>query len=85
MKSIYKYFLHDNAHFELPRGARFLTCGTDLEGTMCFWAEIDLDEKEKETWDFRCIWTGEAFDNRGLEYLGTIKDGLIWHVYRVLK
>lgn len=80
---IWKYELasSDNT-IQMPAGSQVLTAQSQ-HGRPCLWAEVDPDLRT-ESRRFVVKTTGEAFNPRGLTYVGTVQveGGLIvLHVY----
>lgn len=91
MKAVFKYEL-DNlpvSHVHMPEDAKILSLQVQREA-LCLWAEVEVNldwihVRPLRDRSFRFVATGEAFDERGLRYIGTVqmkcRDGLVFHVY----
>lgn len=87
MKTIWKFPLRltRDQIVSIPKGAKFLSVGNQLE-TICLWMEVDPIE-EFESWDITIIETGGNLDTEllpKLPYLGTVhlsNSEYIFHVY----
>lgn len=87
MLSIWKYNVEPAAFTQLltvPKNAEILSCGTDAEGTPSLWFLVDTNAPER-LMEYYVVGTGWDLDfmkNRGLMFIGTIKDGpYMWHVF----
>ena len=88
MLSIWKYNVEPAAFTQLlmvPEKAEVMSCGTDAEGTPSIWVLVDTDAAPTKPMEYYVVGTGWNLDfmkNRGLMFIGTIKDGpYMWHVF----
>ena len=72
---------------DLRIGATFLHVG--LQNTHAFlWFDVDPEIKETRTYEFTCVGTGWAFENKNHGHIGTVVDeaNYVWHYYyRILE
>ena len=87
MLSIWKYNVEPAAFAQLlmvPEKAEIMSCGTDAEGTPSLWFLVDTNAPVSPL-EYYVVGTGWDLDfmkNRGLMFIGTIKDGpYMWHVF----
>lgn len=83
MKVILKFTLHGPRQtVEMPEGAKILSLQTQHNEPQ-IWALCD-EFAVKESRTFRAVPTGQAFDDEGLTYIGTIQINggmLVFHIY----
>lgn len=85
---IYKYTLEieDEQKHILPRGAKILSVGNQIE-KICVWVELEEGAIEDAEYTFFIRGTGHPFDDSALlqpTFLGTVLmagGSLVWHVY----
>lgn len=80
---IYKYEL-DRENIvnliKMPQGAKVL-CFKMQGNVPCIWAMVDIVQASVER-KFAVVGTGWDFDPAGLEYVGTVIDGIyVWHLF----
>lgn len=87
MLSIWKYSVEPAAFMQLltvPEKAEVISCGTDAEGMPSIWVLVDTDAPAR-LMEYCVVGTGwdlGFMQNRGLMFIGTIKDGpYMWHVF----
>lgn len=88
MLSIWKYNVEPAAFTQflmVPEGSEVISCGTDAEGMPSIWVLVDTNNAPTKPMEYYVVGTGWNLDfmkNRGLMFLGTIKDGpYMWHVF----
>lgn len=77
----------DNIAISMPYGARIL-CVQMQGDEPKIWAEVEVDEDEKELRTFIWRGTGHLIDDRRKKYIGTIQQfggGLIFHLFETTK
>jgi hypothetical protein len=79
MKQIYKYqVIHGTVL--MPKGAKILTAQIQ-DDTTVMWALVDTSQP-MEPRNFEVMYTGQGFDDTGLEYIQTVQDGpLVLHIF----
>lgn len=78
---IYKYQLAPTKGIiDMKAGARLLHAGFDRRGTLCVWAEIDIDAPGARRL-LEVVATGELYDVENGVHVSTVVDGsFVWHV-----
>jgi len=81
---IFKYKMTGNeVSIKMPLGARFLSVQCQFD-EICLWMQVPDGAKIEVERRFVAIGTGHQFDERGLQYLGTVQQAegrLIWHIF----
>jgi len=83
MKTIWKYELEikDVQDIEIPEGAKLLHIANQ-NGGLCVWFEVDQEARKKMN-TFAIVGTGNAFDPKGFEHIGSvIINPFVWHVFQ---
>ncbi len=84
MKSIWKYSLdaENEQTLSLPKGAKIIHTGLDPSGTLCIWAEVNIDEAERASIAIYIYGTGHPIKADVQRHLGSLVVGpYVWHVY----
>lgn len=88
-KEIWKYSLIDvgNNTFEIPSGAKILTCQLQRE-VPTIWALVNPDA-EKEERHFEVVGTGHDISKGigGFSYINTVQltNGIVLHIFEIIK
>lgn len=84
LKRIFKYRISEQVEtLILPKGYKILKVD-EQAGDIHVWAEVPVDDKDKESLEIVIIPTGQHFDSEDVgDYLGTVfsRTGFVWHVY----
>jgi len=86
MKTVYKYEIPINDHFDLflPTGARILKADVQ-RGVVCLWALVDPSLADQRR-SFRFAGTGHPMEEESLQHISTFKmdgDNLIFHIFEI--
>ena len=91
MLTVWKHKINPSTEvieLEIPGGGPILSAGLDPMGIPCVWSMVN-DEEKIEIVKVYCIGTGWPLDTimseeaNGLNFIGTIKDGIyMWHIFQ---
>lgn len=87
MKVIFKYEIGRRTDISLPVGSEVLSVGFQ-RGDIVLWVKQPTNQLKREIRTFITIFTGEEFDDTGIEYIGTTHSNdvtYVFHVYEEIK